>query len=169
MAIKSTYYGLLKGVRDEVERLCSTGVIADVRPENVLLRKIPYFVDLLDDPEAKLPAIIVAPTNSRLSLHGGTNEREDRGYPVFLAYGSLANPRLSEDFTVSEFEPTLLWKEKVINEFIGMDFEIESPSRQFHEIIIEDGIQIDWSKLLDDSMNVSWVGLRFVTRQSRGN
>lgn len=134
--------------------------LADVG-SNVLIRKIP--TERGHDSETyPYPAVIVSPLGTE-QLPGGTNVRDDIGYPVLVSILAKNNQDLSE----TNLNKFLLWRELIAKAFRGDQQLVTGGDWNAHRTKVEPGPVISpsavWNNLFQCSLTI-----RCEARQTRG-
>lgn len=152
----SMHFLLLQAIQ---ARIIAVG-LAEVG-SNVLIRKIPTERGL-DSGQIVYPAVIVSPLGTE-QLPGGTNVRDDVGYPVLVSVLAANN----QDLTENNLNKFLLWRELIAKAFRGDQQLVTGGDWNAHKTKIEPGPVISpsavWNNLYQCSLTI-----RCEARQTRG-
>jgi hypothetical protein len=148
----AVYNDILNQVQTQLRALDLTG-IADA---NIVIRKRPTQRAL-----PAMPGILICPWGSpTIDRSAGTNERDDIEYPVLIATVNVN--AMSQTDNVSR---NLGWHEDIRQEFINQRLSgVTSVSACF----VDPRDSFDPSAF-DNSTDLGWMILRFLSREVRGN
>jgi hypothetical protein len=152
---ESTHYQILEAVQSRI-----IAVNLDEVGANVLIRKIPSERGN-DDSTYSYPVVMVSPMGTE-QLRGGTNLRDDVGYPVLVSI--LA--RNNQDLTETNLNKFLLWRERLSAAFRG-DQQLQLTSLQVHKTSVEAGPVLSPTAVWNNQFQCS-LTIRSEARQTRG-
>lgn len=152
----SIHYLLLQAIQARIIAVNLTDV-----GSNVLIRKIPTERGQ-DVGTLTYPAVIVSPLGTE-QLPGGTNARDDIGYPVLVSILATNN----QDLTSNNLNKFLLWREQISKAFRGDQQLVTGGDWNAHRTKVEPGPILSpsavWNNLYQCSLTV-----RCEARQTRG-
>lgn len=152
----AVYYDILTTVQTQIQALVTAGTLTTFSNANIVIRKRPKEKALPD-----LPGILICPWGAVASPHdAGTNERDDIEYPVLIAVvveGGKDN--------ANNISRNMLWLEVIRKEFIH---QLLSGVTSVIDCKVDERDTYDPSAW-DDSVELGWMILRFVSRETRGN
>lgn len=128
---------------------------------NVLIRKIPTERGH-DSSTYTYPAVIVSPMGSE-QLGGGTNARDDIGYPVLVSILAKNNQDLSE----TNLNKFLLWRELISKAFRGDQQLVTGGDWNAHRTKVEPGPVLSPTAVWNNQYQCS-LTVRCEARQTRG-
>jgi hypothetical protein len=152
---ESTHYQILEAVQSRI-----IAVNLDEVGANVLIRKIPTERGN-DDSTYAYPVIMVSPMGTE-QLRGGTNRRDDVGYPVLVSILAKNNQDLSE----TNLNKFLLWRERLSAAFRG-DQQLQLTGIQVHKTNVEPGPVLSPTAVWNNQFQCS-LTIRCEARQARG-
>lgn len=152
---ESTHYQILEAVQSRI-----IAVNLDEVGANVLIRKIPTERGN-DDSTYSYPVIMVSPMGTE-QLRGGTNMRDDVGYPVLISILAKNN----QDLTDTNLNKFLLWRERLSSAFRG-DQQLQLTSLQVHKTNVEAGPVLSPTAVWNNQFQCS-LTIRCEARQVRG-
>lgn len=150
------YSSILTTVQTAIQALVTAGTLATFTNANIVIRKRPTEKALPDK-----PGILICPWGAVTTNHdAGTNERDDVEYPVLIAIvhnGGQDN--------VNNLSRNMLQCEVIRKEFIHQTL---SGVTSVIDCRVDQRDTYDPSAW-DDSVELAWLILRFVSRETRGN
>lgn len=153
----STHYLILEAVQSRIIALNLDEVGA-----NVLIRKIPTERGN-DDSTYGYPVIMVSPMGTE-QLRGGTNVRDDVGYPVMISVLAKNN----QDLTETNLNKYLLWRERISAAFRGdQQLQLQPGGIQVHKTNVEPGPVLSPTAVWNNQYQCS-LTVRCEARQARG-
>jgi len=152
---ESTHYQILEAVQSRI-----IAVNLDEVGANVLIRKIPTERGN-DDSTYSYPVIMVSPMGTE-QLRGGTNLRDDVGYPVLISILAKNN----QDLTETNLNKFLLWRERLSAAFRG-DQQLQLTGLQVHKTNVEAGPVLSPTAVWNNQFQCS-LTIRCEARQVRG-
>lgn len=172
-AASSIYHGILLQVQVQLKALSLSQIV----DENIEIAKV------LNERETVfpgLPGILVLPIgNESIPPAGGTNERDDIGYPVGVVMfdsdrqdtrtGEPADAELGTQDQFYAFDRKLKWREDIRAEFIRQRLDISSQiaGADIWDCTVEPGAVVNSDDWLRDNIWMSVLVLRFWSRESR--
>ena len=120
-----------------------------------------YDRKLIIDRELTLPCVIISPEGVEQDL-GGTNERDDWGYPVPLVYVDADNQDLAD--TALKRKRMLLWRQRLRRAFHNKRLSAVS---EVYVCRVEPNVIIDQTAWLERNKVVGGMTIRCVTREVR--
>jgi hypothetical protein len=107
-----------------------------------------------------LPGVLIAPLDAdAISRAGGTNQRDDVGYPI--AVGLFA---ADSDSQTENYDRNLLWRERIRRKFLHQRL---SGVPSVYTCLVEPKQIVDPFRWLARNLWVSTLLLRFLSREAR--
>jgi hypothetical protein len=151
----SIYYQVLQAVQSAIQGLNLVLPDASVLPASRV-----YLYKLLTDRAITLPCVIVFQPPVPETMPGGTNERDDTGYPVGVGILAASNQDYDLD---SDDDPFIKWRQRIRRKFNEQRIVVD----QVYRCLWEPSPLIDYGLWEQGNLWVQGGIVRVLNRESR--
>lgn len=147
---------VLKSILDQVQADIRSLNLADIDAGNIQVIKV---FSNVEERLPTLPGVLIAPLDGEsINRGGGTNNRDDVGYPI--AVGMFA---ADSDSQTENYDRNLLWRERIRRKFVNQRL---SGVPSVYTCVAEPRQIVDPQRWLSRNLWMSTLVLRFLSREA---
>jgi len=168
----STYYAILLEVQNKIRGLNLTAIPAD----NVKIAKVEHYRETIEPGIPGIHCITLGSEN--IAINGGTNERDDIGYPVGILMfdtdrqdtgdGLPADAMPGTQDEAFRFDEKLSWRQRIIKAFNNQRLTLSAGHPNVHRCTIEPADIVRPTDWLEANLWIGQFVIRCWTREFRG-